>query len=353
MISNPDPVLNNDANESCGEPSSRSASTVALIIVTHNSLEHFSALQRTISRQTRPPTTVIVVDSGSEPHQVPTSELLPCASEILLFKENIGFARANNIATERCSHDFIALLNPDAFPEDDWLSALVGAAERHPEAASIGSTQISGSMPGKFDGLGDSYNIAGLPWRGGFGRPVELEKPIAAEVFSACAAAALYRRRAWDEVGGFEETFFCYCEDVDLGFRMRNAGWISVQEPSARVTHIGGGSSGARSPFAIYHGTRNRIWTFVRNCPPVALAALAPIHIAANVAFLVVSPFRGTGIATWSGVWAGLCGIPRALRQRRTLTLLRRASSRDAFRWMSPSLLAPFQKRPHYIRRLV
>ena len=102
------------------------------------------------------------------------------------------------------------------------------------------------------------------------------------EVFAACAAAALYRRDAFEALGGFEERFFCYYEDVDLGFRLRLAGGRCVLEPRAIVRHVGSASSGQVSGFAEYHGTRNRLWTFLRDMPtalmPIALPAPHPGH---------------------------------------------------------------------------
>jgi GT2 family glycosyltransferase len=140
---------------------------------------------------------------------------------------NIGFAAGNNLAAGQARGQWLALLNPDAFPDRGWLTALVAAARQHPEAASFGSWQRLDGRPGLLDGVGDVYHISGVAWRDGHGKVCGDRYEPDCEIFSACAAAALYRRQAFLEVGGFDEDFFCYFEDVDLGFRLRLAGYAA------------------------------------------------------------------------------------------------------------------------------
>lgn len=202
---------------------------------------------------------------------------------------------------------------------------MLDAAARWPQAVAFGSTQISAEDAGRYDGLGDCYSIAGIPWRGGYGWPIDTPAREG-EVFSPCAAAALYRAEAWRAAGGFDESFVSYCEDVDLGFRLRLAGGRCVQAARAIVRHVGGGAGGGRSRYAVFHGTRNRLWTYVKNMPGPLLALTLPAHLAATLAFLAVSPFRGTGAATWAGIGAGLAGLGRVWRARRRQRAQRRAS---------------------------
>ncbi len=98
------------------------------------------------------------------------------------------------------------------------------------------------------------------------------------EVFSACAAAALYRRDVFEALGGLDEDFFCYMEDVDLGFRLRLAGWGCTYVPTAVVHHVGSATSGRRSHFTTYHGHRNLVWVFFKNMPGALLWLYLPQH---------------------------------------------------------------------------
>ena len=102
----------------------------------------------------------------------------------------------------------------------------------------------------------------------GHGVPVSSVSEEVREVFSPCAAAALYRRSALVEIGGFDDDFFCYSEDVDLGFRLMLAGHSCLYVPTSVTHHVGSGTTGGQnSDFAVYHGHRNLVWTYVKDMP--------------------------------------------------------------------------------------
>ncbi len=318
--------------------------TVGVVVVTYNSRAHFPRLKAALEAQTHP-YRLIVVDNASRPDQRPLSTDMPAGAQIEQMDANTGFAAGNNRAVERFDMPLVALLNPDAFPEPDWLARLVAAARAHPDAAAFGSTQIAADDPTRFDGLGDCYHVAGIPWRGGYGWPVSAGAQ-GGDAFSPCAAAALYRRDVWAELGGFDERFFCYCEDVDLGFRIRLAGHRVVQVADAVVHHVGGASSGPRSDFAVYHGTRNRLWTYVKNMPGAAFWIFLPAHAAMTACFLTISPFRGTGPATRRGVWHALRDLAPVLRARDVLQRSRKASVATLLKAMAWSPLKMLARAP-------
>lgn len=323
--------------------------SVDVIVVTYNSRAHFARLRAALEAQTHP-LRLFVVDNASRAAERPTAADMPAGAEIMQMETNTGFAGGNNIAARRSVSPLIALLNPDAFPEPDWLARLVAAADAAPDAAAFGSTQVSAENPAEFDGLGDCYHVAGIPWRGGYGWPVS-GGAQGGDAFSPCAAAALYRRSVWEKLGGFDERFFCYCEDVDLGFRIRLAGHRVVQVVEAVVHHVGGASSGKRSDFAVYHGTRNRMWTFVKNMPAPAFWLLLPAHAAMTVCFLAISPFRGTGPATWRGVGDGLRGLGAVMKDRTTAQRSRKASTARLLAAMAWSPMAMLRRAPVLRRR--
>jgi N-acetylglucosaminyl-diphospho-decaprenol L-rhamnosyltransferase len=293
------------------------APATALIIVTYNSRRYFARLRAALEAQTAP-FDLYIVDNASAPEERPRAEDFPAGAQILQLEQNTGFAGGNNRAAALAQNEFIALLNPDAFPEPTWLEELLAAATRWPQAAAFGSTQINADVPERYDGLGDCYSAWGLPWRGGFGWARETTPLIEGEVFSPCAAAALYRTEAWRAMGGFDEKLFCFCEDVDLGFRLRLAGHACVQAPRAVVRHVGGGTSGRHSAFAVFHGTRNRLWVYVKNMPAPMLVLTAPLHVLMTLALVAAAPLRGVAGPTLRGLLAGLRGLGWALQQRRS-----------------------------------
>ncbi len=194
-----------------GKPAARTA----LIVITYNSRKFFARLAASIAVQTDQNFQLVVWDNGSRKTERPLAADFLDGAVIVQCEENIGFASANNRAAELVESEFIVLLNPDAFPEADWLATLVETANHWPDTGGVGSTQIMDEDPTRYDGLGDCYYAVGIAWRGGYGWPRRSLVNDGTEAFSACAAAALYRRMAWDAVGGFDERFFAYCEDVD------------------------------------------------------------------------------------------------------------------------------------------
>jgi GT2 family glycosyltransferase len=266
------------------------------------------------------------------------------------FARNIGFAAANSRAAALGKAPWIVTLNPDAVPEPDWLAALADAAARHPDVDMFGSTQVDFADPSKLDGVGDAYLAIGLPWRGGFGHP-RSETPPEAEVFGPCAAAAMYRRAGFEALGGFDERFFCYVEDVDLAFRWRLAGGRCIQLPTAVVHHVGGVSSGGDgSAFARYHGTRNLVWTFVKNMPAPLFWPLLPAHAAALVFLLLKAVARGQGAAVARGLRDALSGIGAIWLERNRIQRARAVSSATMARAVTWSPRLYFRRAPAPLR---
>jgi GT2 family glycosyltransferase len=137
------------------------------------------------------------------------------------------------------------------------------------------------------------------------------------EIFSPCAAAALYRLSALKEVEGFDEDFFCYAEDVDLGFRLRLAGWLAIYVPDAVVSHVGGSTTGGRhSNFSLYHGHRNLVWTFVKNMPSFLFWIFLPAHIFLNLISLLWFSFHGRGRIIFKAKIDAIKGLRSQIHKR-------------------------------------
>jgi len=301
--------------------------TVAVIIVNWNSREFLRECLRSLRAQSRRPDRVIVVDNDSTDDSLRQAGDLLEGAEVIRLRENAGFARANNIAARAAGDvDALALLNPDAFPDPGWLAALVAAAERRPHAGSFASRMVLDGQPDFLDGAGDSYHSSGRAWRNGHRMRVREWAGGDQEVFAPCAAAALYRRAAFDAAGGFDEQYFCYFEDVDLGFRLQLRGFPCVCVNDAVVRHVSSGTTGYRSDFAVYHGERNAVWTFFKDMPWPLLLLYLPQHIAMNAAALVYYPLRGQGRVVWRAKFDALRGLPSVLRRRSAVQNMRAVS---------------------------
>ncbi len=186
-------------------------------------------------------------------------------------RENVGFGAAVNQAVRQSSSPYVVTLNDDAAAEPEWIDTLVRAVEMRPEVGMCASSVL---LYGRdlLDSAG--MRIAG---DGSSKQRGHLEPPScyaeASEALLPSASAALYRRAMLDQIGLFDEDFFLYCEDTDLGLRARWAGWECAYAPEARVEHHYSHSSGAASALKAYYVERNRVFVLIKNFPARMLCA--------------------------------------------------------------------------------
>jgi N-acetylglucosaminyl-diphospho-decaprenol L-rhamnosyltransferase len=327
------------------------ASWVRIVIVNYNGGELLQCCIDALAVQSMPTFEAVIVDNASTAPSVAGLRLPDGRFQIHHAGDNIGFAAGCNLGADGSRTPWIATLNPDAIPRPDWLAELHRATERYPWARMFGSTQIDANDPSLVDGFGDLLAAFGTAWRSRGGLLVNELPDSDREPFSPCAAAALYARSAFEAVGGFDQRFFCYLEDVDLAFRLRLRGETCVQVRRAEVWHVGSAIAGRLSDFSVFHSYRNRIWLFVKNVPPLLLPLLSLLQAAVMVAALArprAQPYRHAALR---GVWAGLKGLPKALADRRRVQRQRTVSSSDVARMMIWSPLRRQSRMPPPISR--
>lgn len=312
---------------------------VTVAVVAYQSGDYLQACVDALAAQSFSDFEAVIADNASTDGSVERLRLPDERFRVAPMGANLGFAAANNRVADLARGEFLALLNPDAVPEPAWLATLIDAARRWLGAAAFGSTQLSLDDPRRLDGVGDVWHAAGVAWRAREGRSADLV-PAEAETFSPCAAAALYRLTDWRDAGGFDERYFCYAEDVDLGFRLRLMGRASVQVPTAVVRHAGSAISGRKSEFTVFHGHRNRIWTYVKDTPGWLFWATLPYHLAVNTWLLVALGRQGLIGPLWRAYVAAAHGLPGVWADRRRVQRLRRASVSEVGRAMAWSLNA-------------
>ncbi|EJL28286.1 putative glycosyltransferase [Caulobacter sp. AP07] len=329
-----------------GKGKSDAAPTVSVVIVSYESGPTLERCLAGLDAQTFADFEVLLVDNASTDGAPQAAVAADPAIRFLQPGVNLGFAAGNNLAAREARGRWLVLLNPDAYPHPDWLEALIAGTLRHPEVRCFTSLQMVADEPGLMDGAGDVMTSAGIPFRGGYRRrlPPNLRE---GEVFSACGAATLIDRALFLSLGGFDERFFCYCEDVDLGYRLRLAGEATLLLPAARVEHVGSASTGVRSDFAVFHGSRNRIWTFLKNTPPLLLWLTTPLHVAVTAGLLLLHARRGDAAPVVRGIRAALKreALDPILASRRALQAGRKAGSWDILRAMAIDPVAFFGRR--------
>jgi GT2 family glycosyltransferase len=265
--------------------------------------------------------------------------------QVIHCTENFGFAKGNNLGIAAIGEcEWIACLNPDAFPEPDWLEQFLKGAKGHPECHFFGCKLLQADTPKTLDGTGDVYHVSGLAWRRDHGKPDTEGAGEDGEIFAPCAAAALYRRSVLIEAGGFDESFFCYFEDVDLAFRLRLKGYRCYYVSGARVRHVGSAITGRKSDFSVYHGHRNLVWTYFKNMPAPLLWVYLPLHLALNLSSLLVYSFAGRAGVIFRAKWDAVKGLHLAWVARKTIQSHRRASAADLNRAMAKGFGTLFKR---------
>jgi N-acetylglucosaminyl-diphospho-decaprenol L-rhamnosyltransferase len=321
---------------------------VRIIVVNYNGAGVLQDCVNALATQTVRDFEVVIVDNGSADNSIIDLEIPDRRFGVEELGTNLGFAAANNRAALGCTAPWIATLNPDTRPSPTWLAELRKATERHPWAQAFGSTQLQAENPDVVDGFGDVFCFWGFAWRGCGGRPVSTLPDGDREVFAPCAAAALYLREAFNAVGGFDESFFCYLEDVDLGFRLRLMGFRCVQVRRAEVLHVGSAISGPVSEFMIFHSYRNRVWLLIKNFPGPLLALMLVVHIPL-VLFLLSRPRGFSRRAGVQGIWAGVVGLPQAFSRRIEIQRQRTISSLALAKMMVWDLRKVSGRAPHFL----
>ena len=272
-----------------------------------------------LSEQTCKPDRILVVDNASsDPATLSLLATLDNA-EVIYSDVNLGYGAAINSAAENLTDiDYLCSLNPDAFPEPRWLENLMIAALRNPEYGSFAPLMLKANLPHIIDGAGDLLHISGIPWRRYHGVQLGSVDLVEEPVFSPCAGAALYNLQTFRQVGGFDESFFMYVEDIDIGFRLQLAGHPCLFVPNAVVHHIGSATTGRTSDFTVYHGHRNVEHNYFKNVPSLLLLLTLPLHLTAVLMSLAVFSTRGNMSAIWRAKRDALLSLPRYISNRAT-----------------------------------
>jgi N-acetylglucosaminyl-diphospho-decaprenol L-rhamnosyltransferase len=321
------------------------AGDVSVVVLTYQSGGTLERCLTALKAQTVQGFETIVADNASTDGAPQAAAMADPGLRLIDNGGNLGFAAGNNRAAEQARGRWLVLLNPDAYAAPDWLEQLLAAAAAWPRARCFTARQKMAQDPARLDGLGDAMAGIGFPFRGGYGAPDP--GPIGpAEVFSPCGAAMMIDRALFLAMGGFDESYFCYCEDADLGYRLRLMGEPVALAAGAVVLHEGSVSTGGRrSDFSVYHGVRNRLWLFVKDTPPLLLLATLPFHIAATIGVWLRATLRGHADPVERALEDAIRALPAVWRRRRAVQATRTVSSFAIAGMMAWNPLAVMKRR--------
>jgi GT2 family glycosyltransferase len=289
---------------------------ISIIVLNWNGKRFLPRCLEAIASQTFQDFEVLLLDNASTDGSAEGTETRWPGYRVVRFEQNLGFSAANNRGAEQAQGEWLAFLNNDAFAEPNWLAAMVRAIQANPQYAFFSSLLTYADQPGWVQSSGDILNFSGFAWPRDNHLPLTEAHQEPGEVFSPCAAAAVYRRDVFIQAGGFDEAFFSHLEDVDLGFRLRLAGYRCLFVPGAVVHHIGSASYGPETDQTVYQVQRNVVWAFLTDMPGMLLWKYLPLHILANLVFLVYYSLRGQAKPVWKAKRDALLS-PSFIRSRR------------------------------------
>lgn len=289
----------------------------SVVVPTYNGLRHLPIVLDALGQQTFADSEVIVVDDASSDESAQlVAEHYP-AVRLIVNRRNLGFAAACNTGAAAARGRYIVLLNNDTEPEAGWLAELAKAIAAHPQAAVVASKLLLYDRRDTLHTTGDLLGADGIPRNRGVWETDRGQYDGAGAIFSGCGGASAYRKDIWQALGGFDEEFWMYLEDVDLGFRARLLGCEVVFAPQARVYHRLSASGG--DTLASYYVGRNTIWLIAKNMPRSLLLRHAP-QIAASQARIALDALRNwrgeAAQARLRGQLAGLRGLRAQLAKR-------------------------------------
>ncbi len=290
---------------------------------------------------------IIFVDNGSHDGSVEYVREWYRDVRVINLSKNIGFAGGNNAGIRTASGKYVALLNNDTRVDRDWLTNLLATAESGPSAIGMWASKIlSYDKPDTFDNVGLLLYPDGLARGKGRLETDQGQYDQLGEALFPSGCAGLYRRDMLDQIGLFDEEFFAYADDVDLGLRGRLAGWGCVYVPTARVYHKYSSSTSAYSPLKAFLVERNRIWVLLKYYP-VEMILISPWVTGARLLLHLYGALRGKGASArfseQSSIWhaitvlikawyAALEAFPNIYKQRRAFARLKRVGRFELYR---------------------
>jgi GT2 family glycosyltransferase len=303
-----------------------------LALLTYDGREMLAGALPSVASQTFPDgeVEIVVVDNGSSDGTAQWLAKEWPVVRVVRLEENVGVAGALNHAWQAATGDYVALLNNDLELAPGWLEALARTLEEHPGAASATGKMLRHDRRDVIDAAGDFILGSGVSLNRGAGERDDGQYDVAGEVFSACGGAALYRRAALEDVGGFDASFFAYLEDADWGFRARLRGWSARYEPAAVAYHMGSATTTKRKGLYGRMQRRNHVALMLKNLPAASLLRHGPAIVLYQLAWFAASALRdGMGGAHARALWEALVRLPQTLRDRRAIQARRTARVAD------------------------
>lgn len=281
---------------------------VSVIIPNYNGEHFLKECLEALKRQTFDAMEVILVDNASTDDSIKLAKELYREIRVIELHDNTGFAYAVNRGIEAAKGEYVLLLNNDTIVFPNFVKNQYKMIKGKPDVFSCSALMIQNQNHELVDDAGDELAVLG------WGFAPDRDKPVSGcgvphEVFSSCAGAAIYRKAVFDEIGLFDESFFAYLEDMDVGYRARLAGYRNLYNPYAKVYHLGSASSGSRhNAFKVELSARNSMYMMKKNMPVWQYILNLPFIVAGIAIKTVYFAKKGIAGAYIRGIYRGIFG---------------------------------------------
>ena len=253
---------------------------VSVVIPNFNGIAFLDSVLASLEGQTLSNFEVILVDNGSTDGSCSFVTANYPWVHLIELSENFGFCGAVNAGIRAAKAPYVLLLNNDTEVKEDFVEEMLAAIRRHKNAFSCGARLVQYHDRDRLDDVGNYYCALGWSFARGRGKDIHAYE-TEDKIFSACAGAAIYRKKIIEKIGYFDEEHFAYLEDTDIGYRARIYGYENWYAPKAIVYHVGSGTSGSRyNQFKTRYSSRNNIYLIYKNMPL--------LQIILNLPFLAV-----------------------------------------------------------------
>ena len=278
---------------------------VSVVIPNYNGIAFLDSVLASLEGQTLSNFEVILVDNGSTDGSCSFVTANYPWVHLIELSENFGFCGAVNAGIRAAKAPYVLLLNNDTEVKEDFVEEMLAAIRRHKNAFSCGARMVQYHDRDRLDDVGNYYCALGWSFARGRGKDIHAYE-TEDKIFSACAGAAIYRKKIIEKIGYFDEEHFAYLEDTDIGYRARIYGYENWYAPKAIVYHVGSGTSGSRyNQFKTRYSSRNNIYLIYKNMPLLQIILNLPFLAVGFLIKLLFFAVKGMGKEYAAGIKNG------------------------------------------------